>query len=133
MTVPSIVAEFREGLERGQLLVQHCATCGRVGMYPRYACPFCQSASLGWRRASGRGILHSFTVLRMGAPEGFEVDLPYAMGVVKLEEGVQLLARLIPQSNGEWNDSRCAEPVRFVPVAPPQSVRRPCAWFERAR
>ena len=87
MTAP-LVAEFRAGLAAGELLVQKCTSCGKLNMYPRYACPHCQSESLGWQKVSGRGVLHSFTVLRMGAPEGFEADLPYAIGVIKLAEGV---------------------------------------------
>src|SRR3981081_3806240 len=75
---------FRRHLETGELVIQKCATCGALGMYPRHACPACQSEELGWQRASGRGGLHSFTVLRLGAPQGFEVDLPYALGVVNL-------------------------------------------------
>ena len=73
--------EFRTGLARGDLLVQKCNDCGKLNMYPRHACPHCQSLSLGWHKSTGRGVLHSFTVLRAGAPEGFESDLPYALGV----------------------------------------------------
>ncbi len=128
-----IVVEFREGLARGNLLIQKCIECSRLNMYPRHACPYCQSQSLGWQRASGRGVLHSFTVLRLGAPEGFESELPYAIGVVKLEEGVQLLARLAPDPDGDWQSYRCDDPVRFSPVPAEQIQRRPCAWFTRAR
>jgi len=128
-----IVAEFRDGLARGDLLIQKCNDCSGLNMYPRYACPHCQSQSLGWQPASGRGVLHSFTVLRLGAPEGFESELPYAIGVVKLEEGVQLLARLVPDLNGDWQSYRCDDPVKFKPVSAEQIQRRPCAWFARAR
>lgn len=130
--IPKLVAEFREGLARGDLLVQKCNDCGKLNMYPRYACPFCQSLSLGWQRASGRGVLHSFTVLRIGAPEGFEKDLPYALGVIKLDEGVQLLARLVPDADGDWRSYQCDDPVRFAPVSAEQVEQRPCAWFTRA-
>jgi uncharacterized OB-fold protein len=128
-----IVSEFREGLARGELLIQKCNECSRLNMYPRYACPYCQSQSLGWQRASGQGVLHSFTVLRLGAPEGFEEELPYAVGVVKLEEGVQLLVRLLPDAAGDWQSYRCDDQVKFSPMAAEQIQRRPCAWFTRAR
>jgi uncharacterized protein len=124
-----IVSEFREGLARGELLIQKCIECSRLNMYPRYACPHCQSQALGWQRASGRGVLHSFTVLRLGAPEGFESELPYAVGVVKLEEGVQLLARLMPDADGDWQSYRCDCQVKFSPVSAERIQQRPCAWF----
>jgi len=124
-----IVAGFRTALARGELLVQKCNDCGKLNMYPRHACPHCQSLSLGWQRATGRGTLHSFTVLRAGAPQGFEQDLPYALGVVKLEEGVQLLGRLVADSDGEWRSYRCDAPVQFCPATPEEVELRPCAWF----
>jgi hypothetical protein len=131
MTAP-IVAAFREGLKRGELLIQKCDSCGRLNMYPRYACPFCQSERLTWQRSTGRGTLHSFTVLRAGAPEGFEADLPYALGVVKLDEGVQLLARLLPDAEGIWEGYACDQRVEFA--SPGQHGRREslCAWFGKA-
>ncbi len=124
--------QFREGLGRGELLIQKCNDCGRLNMYPRHACPFCQSLSLGWHKSAGKGILHSFTVLRAGAPEGFEQDLPYALGVVKLEEGVQLLGRLIPERDAEWQNFVCDAAVEFRAQSPESVAQRPCAWFARA-
>lgn len=124
---------FRAGLARGELLVQKCNDCGGLNLYPRHACPHCQSLSLGWHKSAGRGVLHSFTVLRVGAPEGFEQDLPYALGVIKLEEGVQLLARLVADPDGDWQSYKCDDSVEFAPVPPQQIERRACAWFKRAK
>jgi uncharacterized protein len=127
-----MVNQFRDALARGELLVQKCEACGKLNMYPRHACPFCQSLSLGWQKTQGRGVIHSFTVLRMGAPEGFETDLPYALAVIKLDEGVQLLARLVPDSGGDWQESVCEDRVQLVPAPPGQAISRACAWFTRA-
>lgn len=114
---PPIVTAFREGLAEGQLRIQVCDQCAKPNMWPRYACPRCQSEALTFQTASGQGVLHSFTVLRAGAPEGFEDELPYALGVVKLEEGVQLLARLVPDADGDWSGYRCDDVVEFSPLA----------------
>jgi uncharacterized OB-fold protein len=129
--LPTIVAEFRAALRRGELVVQKCGNCSRLNMYPRHACPFCQSQALGWQRVSGRGKLHSFTVLRAGAPQGFEADLPYALGVIKLAEGVQLLARLSANAAGDWQHYQCDDPVEFVATDAVEVERRPCATFRR--
>jgi len=126
---PPLIQEYRDGLARGELLVQRCEDCDKPNMYPRYACPHCQSEQLGWQRATGVGTLHSFTVVRTGSPIGFEGELPYALGVVKLEEGVQLLARLVPDDDGAWSDYTCDAPVEFAPsVGDGSSV----AWFRPA-
>jgi len=123
--------EFRAGLARGELLLQKCNDCGKLNMYPRHACPHCQSLSLGWQQSTGHGVLHSFTVLRVGAPEGFDKELPYALGVVKLDEGVQLLGRLVAES-GDWQSYQCDDRVEFRPATSTGPGYRPCAWFARS-
>jgi uncharacterized OB-fold protein len=125
-----IVAEFRAGLLQGVLLLQRCRGCSHLQMYPRYRCTKCQSDQLGFTAASGAGILHSYTVIRAVPPRGFEDDVPYALGVVKLPEGVQLLGRLAahPESR-EWSHYRCDGPVVFCPADAEEVQRRPVAWF----
>jgi Predicted nucleic-acid-binding protein containing a Zn-ribbon len=78
---------------------------------------------------SGNGILHSFAVHRVGSPTGFEDDLPYAVGVVKLDEDVQLLARLWPDADGDWDAYTCDAPVVFRAADAEEVTRRPVAWF----
>jgi uncharacterized protein len=129
MTVDTMTDEFRQGLTRGELLVQKCLDCGALTMYPKYACPSCQSERLGWTPSPGRGILHSYTVMRLGAPIGFEDDLPYALGIVHLDEGVQLLGRLIPGADGTWDGYELDSRIAFVPEGAPDGSERPVAWF----
>ncbi len=133
MSTNLIRDEFRAGLSRGELLLQKCNDCGKLNMYPRHACPHCQSQSLGWQKSAGKGVLHSFTVLLAGAPEGFSQDLPYAVGVVKLEEGVQMLTRLRPDTDGSWTSYECEQPVAFSSAPPQQVAPRDCAWFTNAK
>lgn len=116
MTTSTIIQGFRDGLAQGSLLIQHCNSCDKVNMYPRYACPHCQSEDLGWQKATGNGTLMSFTILRGGAPEGFDDELPYALGVVRLAEDVQLLTRLTPDADGSWDSYACDQPVVFEPA-----------------
>jgi len=131
MTNP-IRDEFRAGLLRGELPIQKCGDCNKLNMYPRHACPHCQSQNLGWAKSEGKGVLHSFTVLRAGAPEGFDGDLPYALGVVKLDEGVQMLGRLVPDADGSWDSYRCDQRVVFKPADTSKTTRVACAWFAPA-
>ncbi len=131
MRTPEIVSDFRAALASGELHIQNCGDCGKPNMWPRYACPHCQSENLGWVKSAGKGLLHSFCVLRQGAPEGFEDDLPYAIGVVKLNEGVQLLVRLEANGEDDWSAYQCDDQVEFVAVAASEIERRPCATFRR--
>jgi uncharacterized protein len=131
MKTPEIVSDFRAALANGELHIQNCRDCGNSNMWPRYACPHCQSENLGWVKSAGKGSLHSFCVLRQGAPEGFEDDLPYAIGVVKLDEGVQLLVRLEATGEDDWSAYQCDDQVEFVAVDGSAIERRPCATFRR--
>lgn len=127
-----IVTQFREGLARGELLIQQCQDCKKLNLYPRHACPHCQSENVGWKKASGKGTLMSWTVLRAGGPEGFENETPYALGVIRLEEGVQLLARLVNDDSGDWASYQCDSAVVFAPVDAGQIAERPAPWFALA-
>jgi hypothetical protein len=125
-----LIGDFRAGLARGELLIQSCDACGAKIMYPRHRCIACQSDRLSYVPAQGSGTLHSYTVVRAVPPRGFEADVPYAVGVVKLDEGVQLLARLHPsQATGDWDGYACDQRVRFAPVGEGEIERRPVAWF----
>ncbi|HVV08261.1 Zn-ribbon domain-containing OB-fold protein [Amycolatopsis sp.] len=132
MTMVDVLTdEYRAGLSRGELLLQRCQDCGRLNMYPKFVCPFCQSEDLGWQRSAGRGVVRSFTISRIGAPAGFEEELPYALAVVRLEEDVQLLGRLVADADGDWLGYSCDTEVEFVAEGATAENARPIAWFRR--
>jgi uncharacterized OB-fold protein len=124
---------FYSALRRGELVLQHCKACDRNIMYPRHRCPYCYSPDLGWAQTQGKGVLHSLAIQRVGAPTGFEDQLPFAVGVVKLDDGVQLLGRLWPDENGSWEHYRCDARVEFRPASTEEAAARPVAWFSLAQ
>lgn len=86
---------YWEAAARGALVLQHCESCQKFIFYPRVACPHCGSDDIAWREASGRGTLYSFTIVESNAPSAFVADMPYVVGVVRLEEGVQMLSNIV--------------------------------------
>ena len=44
---------------------------------------------------SGRGRLHSFTVVRQPQNPAFAEDVPYAYAIVQLEEGVRMVSNIV--------------------------------------
>jgi uncharacterized OB-fold protein len=91
---PTEAREFFERCARGTLSVQRCTACARLRHYPRSHCPFCLSPAWGWRDCSGRGSVFTFTVIRRNENPRFRERLPYAVAIIELEEGVQMLAGL---------------------------------------
>ena len=85
---------FWEGTRQGELRIQRCRACGRCVFYPRAVCPNCMSDDLEWFRASGKGVVYSYTVVHR-APEEFRDEVPYVVALVDLKEGVRMMTRLI--------------------------------------
>jgi len=133
--VNQLAERYDAGLRDGRLLIQRCDACGEATMYPKWRCPSCFSDSLSFTETEGTGTLYSMTVQYLTAPTAFAGQLPYALGIVKLTEGVQLLVRLVPGEDGGWSAYRLDGPVEFCPVPPQAPVSegptagRPCAWF----
>lgn len=125
-----LTGPFGEALSAGRLDVQQCNSCNELIMYPKYRCPTCFGNDLGWFTTAGKGTLQTFTILRAAAPSTFHVEVPYGIGIVKLDEGPQLMGRLHPGADGTWDHYRCDAPVVFKAVAAEEIAERPAAWFE---
>ena len=88
-------ASFWQGLREGKLLLQHCADCGHVQYYQQGTCRSCGSENLSHRPASGRGKVHSFSVVYRAPGPAFKSDVPYAVLLVELEEGPRMISTFI--------------------------------------
>ena len=86
---------FWEGCKRCELLIQHCKDCGANIFYPKLYCPNCLSPNIEWIKASGRGKVYTFTVVRNYPPTAFAQDVPYVVAVIRLEEEVQLMSNIV--------------------------------------
>jgi uncharacterized OB-fold protein len=84
---------FFEAAHRGELLYQRCPSCDHRQFYPRLLCTKCGGAT-AWATASGRGVVHTFTVVRQNFAPPFKDELPYAVAMVELEEGVRMLGNV---------------------------------------
>ncbi len=85
---------FWEASRRHELVVQRCRACGRHFFYPRAACPHCLSGDLEWQPVSGRGTVHTFTVVHRGQ-RNFPLPTPYVIAIVELAEGPRLMTNLV--------------------------------------
>jgi len=98
-----------DALRRHELYIQRCTDCGEAYFYPRNVCPGCLSDDVEWFRASGRGRLHTFTILPHGGPRP-PLPPPYVVAVVELEEGPRMMSNLVGVEP-DPDQIRCDMPV----------------------
>src|SRR5439155_21936254 len=99
-------AFFFEGARDGKLLIQRCASCGRLRHPPRPMCPHCRSLEWDTVEASGRGTVYSFVVNHHPQVPAF--DYPLVVALVELEEGTRLVSNVVGCEPG---DVRVGMPV----------------------
>jgi uncharacterized OB-fold protein len=84
---------FFEAAARGELLYQRCPACGHAQFYPRAVCTAC-GGDPAWAQASGRGSVHTYTVVRQNGMPPFKEQLPYVVAMVELPEGVRMMGNV---------------------------------------
>jgi uncharacterized OB-fold protein/acyl-coenzyme A thioesterase PaaI-like protein len=93
---PSLTSDnawWFEALQRHELRIQRCSTCGTLRHPPRPVCDRC--GSLDWNSipASGHGSVYSFVVNHYPKVAAFDYPLP--IGLIELTEGTRLVANLV--------------------------------------
>lgn len=88
-------ASFWQGLREGKLLLQHCDDCRHVQYYQQALCRACGGENLTHRPASGRGKVHSFSVVHRAPGPAFKADVPYAVLLVELAEGPRMISTYV--------------------------------------
>lgn len=95
----SIARFWRETPRRYNLGGSKCTNCGTVYFPPRGVCPACTShrQSIGKMipfPLTGEGEVFSYTVVHEAA-EGFEMQVPYVVALVKTPEGPVLTGQVV--------------------------------------
>ena len=93
---------FFEAAREGALLLGLCNDTGRSFFYPRVS-PFTLTTNVTTTRASGRGTIHSVTVMRGAAP--------LAVAYVELEEGPRVFTNIV---DCDVDTLRIGDAVRLV-------------------
>jgi hypothetical protein len=84
---------WREIPQRYRLEASKCKSCGKIYFPPRLICAGCKSRNFEEIKLKDQGKLLSFTVIRV-APSQFVDQVPYAMGIVELDDGARFLAQI---------------------------------------
>ena len=109
-------APYWRAAHEGRLEIQYCRDCARHQFYPRAFCTRCLSDQIEWLRASGRGRIYTYTVCHVTGHPAFEARVPYAIGMVELDEGVRMLAGIVDSDLGRLAVGAPVE-VRFERIS----------------
>lgn len=85
---------YWQAAHAGELWLRTCEGCRQPFHYPRARCPSCWSPAVSWQTASGRGTIHTYTVVRQNGARPFRDRVPYVVVLVDLDEGPRMLATL---------------------------------------
>jgi len=88
---------WRETRSRYNLTGNRCGKCGTVYFPPRPLCVTCHRESIGRMETldmRGKGEVLTYTLVHEPR-RGFELQVPYIMAIVRLDEGPSLLGQIV--------------------------------------
>ena len=100
-----------EGNAVHELRVQRCDDCGTMRFPASRWCAHCLGETTSWQTVSGKGKVWSWCVFHRAYFKGFEPDLPYAVVLIQLAEGVKMYSNLVGVPNDKIT---IGMPVRAV-------------------
>ena len=88
---------FWDAVNRHELAIQRCRSCGHFMHVPAPLCRACLSTDLGHQTVSGRGSVYAFTICVQAFHPWFADKLPYALAVIDLEEqpGLKMVSNVV--------------------------------------
>lgn len=116
--MPFTAHSFQHYLGQGKLKASRCLNCQRIYLPVRSLCPDCGGLDLEWVDLSGQAKLAAFTSVYIGPTfmneEGFSRQKPYLTGIVELEEGPRISARLLGLTPEEPEGIKIGMPLIFT-------------------
>jgi len=83
----------------GVIPIQQCKACSQLFHPPRPMCGKCGAMDMGYVEASGRGTVHTFTVIHYPQFPGY--DFPILAALIDLEEGTRLMTNIVECDPGD--------------------------------
>jgi uncharacterized OB-fold protein len=76
-------------------MIRRCSSCNETHFLPRHLCPACWSNDLEWVEASGKGTVHSFTIIRRASMPEYNDLVPYVLAMIDLAEGPRMMTNIV--------------------------------------
>jgi len=86
---PFTIEQLCKWMSQGKLMGGKCRKCGKVHFPPRPLCDDCFSKDFEWIEIPTKGKLLTYTIIHV-APAQFQSMVPYAMGIMQLENGLKI-------------------------------------------
>jgi uncharacterized protein len=121
--IDDVNSPYWDGAKERKLRLQRCTRCRQLRYPISTVCPNCLSDELEWETVSGRGEVYTFGVFRHRYNESWGDRVPYAVAIVRLEEGPFVISDLV---GVDVDDVRIGMPVRvrFEAATPEVTVPR---------
>ena len=108
--------DFWDACNEGRLMLPRCGDTGRFFWYPRKISPFTLSGNVEMVEAAGTGEIYTYSVMRRSDP-------PYAIGYVRLDEGVTVMTNFV---DCDFDGLAVGQKVRVVFVEAEGGGKVPC-------
>ena len=103
-------------LNEKRLMGSRCKGCGTQYVPARSICVDCYGSDMEWIEMKGRGRLAAFTCINIPPPfmlaQGYNRKNPYCSGVVALEEGARVDARIEGVDCAKPEDIKVGMPLK---------------------
>lgn len=111
MPSENLAITWRRLPERYRLAGTMCENCNTSYFPARKFCPKCRrKGKIVPKQFSGNGKIYSFTEVYSG-PAGFELEAPYLLAIVELDEGPRITAQIVGASE---KDVKIGDRVEMV-------------------
>lgn len=91
---PFTIEQFYKYINQGKLMGGKCKRCGKIHLPPRPLCDQCLSKEFEWTGIPQKGKLLTYTIIHVAPPQ-FREMVPYAVGIVQLENGLKIPGMII--------------------------------------
>jgi uncharacterized OB-fold protein len=121
--IDEINGPYWDGAKDGVLRLQRCGDCDELRYPISPVCANCLSTDYAWEPVSGRGEVYTFGVFRHVYNDAWSDRVPYAVAIVRLEEGPFVIADLVEIDPDDVRVGLAVH-VRFEEATPDVTVPR---------
>lgn len=94
MHTSNIIQAWRSSRKGYGINGSKCSNCSEFFYPTKKKCPKCESNELEDYKFKGTGQIYSYSIIH-NAPAGMEKQVPYAIAIIKLDEGPRITAQLV--------------------------------------